>query len=174
MHYFYELLGEQNFSSIDSDCVFINKVEEEFFTSMLKDFNVAFLGRENFKIMRHGGYDQLGNYVHTRTVEATKKDTHTETGYIGFNFEVEGTGDFIVNNFKYWVEGEVLNLEFKTDCHTFDSVRKELPLNYNNLCGPMGDTSPIGSRVIEDSILGSWLIHHKGTIGPMLYSKNKL
>ena len=26
----------------------------------------------------------------------------------------------------------------------------------------------------EDSILGNWLIHHKGTIGPILYSKNQL
>ena len=51
---------------------------------------------------------------------------------------------------------------------------KELNLKYNNLCDPMGEISPIGSRVIEDSIVGKFMIHHKGTIGPILYSKNKL
>ena len=65
-------------------------------------------------------------------------------------------------------------MEFKTDCHTFDATRKELPLKYNNLCEPMGELSPIGSRVIEESVLGDFLMHHKGTIGPILYSKNLL
>ena len=68
-----------------------------------------------------------------------------------------------------------LNLEWKTDCHTFDATRRELvDLKYNNLCEPMGEVSPVGSRVIEASVLGSWFMHHKGTIGPILYSKNKL
>ena len=174
MHYFYELFGEINFSSIDSDCVFINSVDDMFFDSILSNYNLAFLGRENFKIIRHGGYDINGNYIHTNTVSATKKDTHTETGYIGFNFMIPGTDIFIKNNFNYWITEKVLNLEFKTDCHTFDAVRMELPLKYNNLCQSMGDISPIGSRVIESSVLGNWLIHHKGTIGPMLYEKNKL
>lgn len=133
MHYFYELMGDTNFSSIDADCLFINKVSESFFENMLNDFNIAFLGRENFKMMRHGAYDPSGNYIHTKTVEATKKDTHTETGYIGFNFSQPGTGDFIKRNFNYWLNQDVLSLEFKTDCHTFDATRKELNLKYNNL-----------------------------------------
>ena len=76
-------------------------IDDLFFNSMLGDYNVAFLGRENFKLMRHGGYANDGSYIHTRTVEATKKDTHTETGYIGFNMELEGTNDFIQRNFDY-------------------------------------------------------------------------
>jgi hypothetical protein len=174
MHYFYELMGNINFSSIDADCLFTKKIDEDFFNKMLNGYNVAFLGRENFKVMRHGGYDSQGNYIHTKTVEATKKDTHTETGYIGFNFNTPGTEDFIKRNFNYWLNQDVLNLEFKTDCHTFDATRKELNLKYNNLCDPMGEISPIGSRVIEDSIVGEFLIHHKGTIGPILYAKQKL
>ena len=174
IHYFYELMGNTNFSSIDADCLFIDKVSDSFFDDMLGDYNIAFLGRENFKIMRHGAYDSLGNYIHTNTVNSSKKDTHTETGYIGFNLSIPGTDDFIKRNFNYWLKQDVLNLEFKTDCHTFDATRKELNLKYNNLCDPMGEISPIGSRVIEDSILGNWLIHHKGTIGPILYSKNQL
>ncbi len=174
MHYFYELMGNTNFSSIDADCLFTKKINDSFFNEMLNEYNLAFLGRENFKVMRHGAYDSQGNYVHTKTVEATKKDTHSETGYIGFNFNIPGTGDFIKRNFNYWLNQDVLNLEFKTDCHTFDATRKELNLKYNNLCDPMGEVSPIGSRVIEDSIVGEFLIHHKGTIGPILYSKNKL
>ena len=167
-------LTDQAFCSIDSDCLFTSKVEESFFDEM-KKYNVSFLGRENFKIMRHGGYDQQGNYIHTNTVPATKKDTHTETGFILFNLEKEGTQKFIDNNFEYWTKNRILDLEFKTDCHTFDALRKEMPeLKYNNLCEPMGDTSPIGSRVIEDSVLGSFLIHHKGTIGPTLYKKGLL
>jgi hypothetical protein len=38
----------------------------------------------------------------------------------------------------------------------------------------MGEISPIGSRVIEASVLGDFMIHHKGTIGPILYQKNLL
>jgi len=163
-----------NFSSIDADCLFIDKINNSFFESILSNYNIAFLGRENFKLMRHGAYTSTGDYVHTKTVEATKKDTHTETGYIGFNINKHGTYDFIKRNFEYWVKEDILNLEYQTDCHTFDAVRKELNLKYNNLCDPMGELSPIGSRVIEASVLGSWLIHHKGTIGPILYQKNLL
>jgi hypothetical protein len=174
MNYFYELMGDTNFSSIDADCLFTHPVSNSFFDEMLKESNIAFLGREKFTIMRHGGYADDGSYVHTNTVSSTGADKHTETGYIGFNFNIPGTGNFIKRNFNYWLTGDVLNLEWKTDCHTFDATRKELNLNYNNLCDPMGEISPIGSRVIEDSILGNWLIHHKGTIGPILYSKNQL
>jgi len=167
-------LTDEAFCSIDSDCLFTSKVEESFFDEM-KKYNVSFLGRENFKVMRHGAYTPAGEYVHTITVPATKKDTHTETGFILFNLEKKGTQEFIDKNFEYWTKGRILDLEFKTDCHTFDAVRKEMPeLKYNNLCDPMGDTSPIGSRVIEDSVVGSFLIHHKGTIGPILYQKNLL
>ena len=137
-------------------------------------YNVAFLGRENFKLMRHGSYTPSGEYVHTRTVEATNKDTHTETGYLGFNMSEPGTKEFIKRNFEYWIKEDILNLEYQTDCHTFDAVRKELNLKYNNLCDPMGELSPIGSRVIEASVLGDFMIHHKGTIGPILYQKNLL
>jgi hypothetical protein len=174
MHYFYKLMGNTNFSSIDADCIFTKKVDEDFFNKMLEGYNVAFLGRENFKTIKHGAYDSQGNYVHTNTVDATKKDTHTETGFIGFNFTLPGTGDFIRRNFDYWLNQDILQLEFKTDCHTFDATRNELNLSYNNLCEPMGEISPVGSRVIEASIIGEFMIHHKGTIGPILYSKNKL
>jgi hypothetical protein len=175
IHYFYELMGNTNFSSIDADCLFTEEVSDSFFESMLEGYNVAFLGREKFNIMRHGGYAPDGSYVHTNTVPATDADRHTETGYIGFNFDMPGTDSFIERNFNYWLSEDVLNLEWKTDCHTFDATRKELvDLKYNNLCEPMGEVSPIGSRVIEASVLGSWFIHHKGTIGPVLYSKNKL
>jgi hypothetical protein len=164
-------LTDLPFCSIDADCLFISKVEESFFNPLLK-YNISFLGRENFKTMRHGGYAPTGEYIHTNTVPATKKDIHTETGFILFNMEMEGTDEFIKNNFEYWTQDRILNLEFKTDCHSFDAVRKEMPnLKYNNLCDPMGDTSPVGSRVIEESILGSFLIHHKGTIGPTLHKK---
>jgi len=174
IHYMSSLLDGGMFSSIDADCLFISKVEDLFFEEMLNDYNVAFLGRENFKVMQHGGYDANGNYVLTRTVAATDKDTHTETGFLGFNLEKKGTREFIERNFNYWISGDVLNLKFKTDCHTFDATRKELKLEYNNLCDPMGDTSPIGSRVIESSVLGEFLTHNKGTIGPLLYQRNLL
>jgi len=65
-------------------------------------------------------------------------------------------------------------LKYQTDCHTFDAVRHELDLVYNNLCEPMGELSPIGSRVIEASSVGQFLIHNKGTIGPILYNKKLL
>tara|TARA_R110000787_G_scaffold27303_5_gene75840 strand:- start:1628 stop:2479 length:852 start_codon:yes stop_codon:yes gene_type:complete len=167
-----ELIANGKFSSIDSDCLFVSKVKETLFSSILDNYNVAFLGRENFTTMRHGDYDSQGNYIHTRTVEATESDHHTETGYIGFNLDQEGTREFITNNFKYWIDQRILQLKFKTDCHTFDAARKELPLKYNNLCDPMGTLSPIGSRVIEDSVLGSFLVHHKGTLGPQLSANN--
>jgi hypothetical protein len=162
------------FCSIDADCLFTSKVENLFFEPLL-EYNISFLGRENFKLMRHGGYDRDGNYVHTKTQFATNKDTHTETGFILFNMKLQDTWEFINRNYQYWTSGDILELEYKTDCHTFDATRKELfNLKYNNLCEPMGETSPIGSRVIEESILGSFLVHHKGTIGPTLYANNLL
>ena len=167
-------MTDSAFCSIDADCLFITKVEESFFESLL-EYNISFLGRENFKLMRHGGYDREGNYIHTKTQEATKKDTHTETGFILFNMKLKDTQHFIIRNYEYWIKQDILSLEYKTDCHTFDATRKELVnLKYNNLCEPMGETSPIGSRVIEESILGSFLVHHKGTIGPTLYNNNLL
>jgi len=173
IHFTNELL-EESFCSIDADCIFTSKVEEEYLENIMGKHNVTFLGRENFNIMRHGGYDQNGNYIHTNTVPATNADRHTETGFIGFNLSIDGTRDFIKRNFDYWISGDVLDLEFKTDCHTFDATRKELDLKYNNLCEPMGEISPIGSRVIEASLVGKFLVHHKGTIGPTLYAKGKL
>jgi hypothetical protein len=174
IHYIANILQDGIFSSIDADCLFTSKVEDSFFEKMLDNYNIAFLGRENFKIMRHGGYDEYGNYVLTRTVDATDKDTHTETGFLAFDLNKKGTHEFIERNFNYWISGDVLNLKFKTDCHTFDATRKELNLDYNNLCESMGSLSPIGSRVIESSILGEFLTHNKGTIGPLLYQRNLL
>ena len=174
MMYASEVIDGGKFSSIDADCLFTSEVSNEFFDSILNDYHIAFLGREHFKVMRHGNYDHLGRYVHTNTVEATDADRHTETGFIGYNLNRKETYDFIRKNTEYWIDESVLSLPFKTDCHTFDAVRFQLPLNYNNLCEPMGEVSPIGSRVIEDSVLGSFLTHHKGTIGPTLYANNKL
>jgi hypothetical protein len=173
IHYASYLIDEA-FCSIDADCIFTSKVTNEYFKDLMMDYNVTFLGRENFNVMRHGTYDQNGNYIHTNTVPATNSDRHTETGFIGFNLSMPGTRKFIERNFNYWVGEDILNLEFKTDCHTFDATRKELDLKYNNLCEPMGEVSPVGSRVIEASVLGEFLTHHKGTIGPNLYRKGKI
>lgn len=171
IHYMSHLIDDEMFCSIDADCIFTNKVSEEYLNTLIGKYNVTFLGREHFNIMRHGAYDANGNYIHTNTVPATDADRHTETGFIGFNMPMEGTRQFIERNFNYWVGGDILNLKFKTDCHTFDATRKELDLKYNNLCEPMGEISPIGSRVIEASAVGQFLTHHKGTIGPNLYRK---
>jgi len=163
------------FCSIDADCKFINTVNDSYITELVSDYNIAFLGRENFKVIRHGGYDSAGNYIQTNQVPATDKDTHTETGFIVFNLDLNKTSIFIEKNLEYWTKHIILKLKYQTDCHTFDAVRKELPmLRYNNLCDSLGDISPIGSRVIEASAAGSFLIHNKGTIGPILYSKNLL
>ena len=170
-----DILLHGQLSSIDADCMFTSRITGAFFDSILEESNIAFLGRENFKIIRHGDYDYRGNYIHTNTVQATDADRHTETGYIGFDLDKPGTREFITRNLEYWTTGEVLELSYRTDCHTFDATRKELAnLTYNNLCAPMGELSPIGSRVIEDSILGSFLVHHKGTIGPNLYRSQQI
>ena len=47
-------------------------------------------------------------------------------------------------------------------------------LKYNNLCEPLGEISPIGSKVIEATVVGEFLTHEKGTIGPILYSRHSL
>jgi hypothetical protein len=170
-----DIIPNGRFSSIDADCLFTSEVADEFFDNLLGDKNIAFLGRENFKVMRHGNYDSNGNYIHTNTVPATGADTHTETGYIGFNLDKPGTRNFITKNMEYWTTGQVLELPYRTDCHTFDATRKLMKdLSYNNLCDPMGELSPIGSRVIEDSVLGGFLVHHKGTIGPNLYAQGHI
>jgi len=168
--YVSELIDE-NFCSIDSDCLFTREIDDSFFNNMLSGYNIAFLGRENFKIIRHGGYID-GQYVCINTVPSTDKDTHTETGFIAFNIKLPGTIDFIRENFLFWLNGDVLKLKYKTDCHTFDVVRKDMKLSYNNLCEPLGELSPVGSKVVESTIIGQFMIHNKGTIGPILYKKN--
>lgn len=165
-------LFDAPFCSIDADCKFTNFIDEPFFIELFTNTNIAFLGRESFKVMRHGAYNSEGEYIMTTSAPATDADTHTETGFIGFNTNQPGTLDFINRNFNYWVSHDVLKLKYKTDCHTFDAVRSELKLNYKNLCAVMGEISPIGSRVIEDSILGTFLTHNKGTIGPILFYHN--
>ena len=175
MQFANDIIPAGRFSSIDADCLFTSRVAEGFFDNIIGDYNIAFLGREKFNVMRHGDYDTSGNYIHTNTVAATDADRHTETGYIGFNLDKPGTRDFIARNVEYWTSEQVLELPYRTDCHTFDAARRDMSdLSYNNLCDPMGELSPIGSRVIEDSVLGSFLVHHKGTIGPNLYRANQL
>ena len=42
IHYFYKLMGNTNFSSIDADCLFIDKVSDSFFlilSILLKNFS---------------------------------------------------------------------------------------------------------------------------------------
>jgi len=167
-------ITNDNFCSIDADCIFINYLDNSVIFNILSNYNIAYLGRENFKIMRHGGYDQFGNYIMTKEVIATDKDIHSETGFIAFNLSMPGTKEFIFNNFNYWISGNVLSLKYKTDCHTFDAVKKSMNLKYNNLCASCGEISPIGSKVLEASVIGKYINHHKGTIGPILYQKNKL
>jgi hypothetical protein len=173
IQYMSEITNE-SFCSIDADCMFVKYLDNSIIFTILNDNHIAYLGRESFKIMRHGGYDQYGNYVMTRQVPATDKDTHTETGFIAFNMDLPGTKEFIFNNFNYWISGNVLSLKYKTDCHTFDAVKNSMNLRYNNLCSYCGELSPIGSKVLEASVMGEYMIHHKGTIGPILYQKNKL
>lgn len=166
-------LIDENFCSIDSDCLFTKEIDDHFFDTMLSTYNIAFLGRENFKTIRHGK-NVNGQYVCTNTIAATDKDTHTETGFVAFNVKLPGTLDFIQENFQYWLNGDILKLKYKTDCHTFDAVRRGMKLSYNNLCESLGELSPIGSKVIEATIVGQFMIHNKGTIGPILYNKNSI
>ena len=172
IQYASELIDDQ-FCWIDADCILIKEFTDAFFDDILGGYNMAYLGREFFKVMRHGAYID-GKYVCVNVAEATKKDTHTETGFIGFNVGLSGTRDLILSNFDYWVSGEVLSFEFKTDCHTLDAAIKKHGLKYNNLCEPMGEISPIGSKVVEASVLGEFLAHEKGMIGPILYERNSL
>ena len=168
-------LFNENFCSIDSDCEFIDCVDESIFDDILNDYNLCYLGRKHFKVMRHGGYNNNGEYVETNRVPSTDKDTHMESGFIGFNMNKNGTRDFIKKNTKYWINGEILNLKYRTDCHTFDATIDDLSnLKYNNLLLDYGEVSPIGSRVLEVSPMGKYLIHHKGTLGPELYRRGLL
>lgn len=173
--YFAALMVEdQNFCSIDADCIFTSKVVDDYINSMVSDYNIAYLGRDHFKVMRHGGYASDGSYIQTGEAEATDKDTHSETGFIVYNMQQPETLTFIEKNLLYWVDHTILQLKYQTDCHTFDAVRKSLPLRYNNLCLELGEVSPIGSRVVEAAACGKFLMHSKGTIGPTLYKAGKL
>lgn len=173
--YFTSLMVEnQNFCSIDADCIFTSEVTDEYINSMLVDSHIAYLGREHFKVMKHGGYAPDGSYIQTGQAQATDKDTHSETGFIAYNMDLPETKTFIEENLLYWVNHTILDLKYQTDCHTFDAVRKAIPLKYNNLCLELGEVSPIGSRVVEAAACGKFLTHYKGTIGPTLYNTGKL
>jgi len=168
-------LFDDNFCSIDSDCEFIDYVNNDIFNDILNDYNLCYLGRKHFNVMRHGGYNNAGEYIETNRVPATDKDTHMESGFIGFNVTQKGTKEFIIKNMEYWTSGKILDLKYRTDCHTFDATVEDLlDLKYNNLLLDYGEVSPIGSRVLEVSPMGKYLIHHKGTLGPELYRRGLL
>ena len=74
---------------------------------------------------------------------------------------------------KYWTEGKILDMNYKTDCHTFDATVEDMNnLKYNNLLESYGTTSPVGSKVLEVSPMGKYMKHNKGTLGPQLYGRN--
>tara|TARA_Y100000310_G_C20699729_1_gene828595 strand:+ start:1834 stop:2643 length:810 start_codon:yes stop_codon:yes gene_type:complete len=156
---------KKTFCSIDSDCTFIKCVDEKIFEEILYPFNVCYLGRKQFKTIWHN-WGQA---------PATDKDTHTESGFIGFNLDKKGTKDFIIKNMEYWINGDILNFKYKTDCHSFDATVEAYPnLKYNNLMEKYGTTSPYGSQVLEASKMGKYLAHEKGMLGPQLYNKGLL
>lgn len=169
-----ELFPKRIFCSIDADCEFTGKIDKDVYKEILEPYNVCYLGRKHFKIMQHGDW-RNGEYVKTGEKYASDKDTHTETGFIGFNCEKEGTNEFIEKNLDYWTTGDILDMKYKTDCHTFDATVESLSeLAYNNMLESYGTTSPIGSKVLEVSPMGKWMTHNKGTLGPQLYNRNEI
>lgn len=167
-----ELFPERQFCSIDADCLFTATVPSSLYEDILTPYNVCYLGRKHFNVIQHGTWSG-SDYVKTGEAAATDKDTHTETGFIGFNCEIPSTRDFIIENVNWWLSGRILDLKYKTDCHTFDATVDSMPnLKYNNLLSKLGVVSPIGSRVLEASPVGKYMLHNKGTLGPQLYTKN--
>jgi len=169
-----ELFPNKQFCSIDADCEFIANVDSSIYKEILDPYNICYLGRKHFKIVQHGGWSN-GKYVKTGEAQSTEKDSHTETGFIGFNCEMTGTKEFIIKNIEYWTDGKILDLKYKTDCHTFDATVEDMKhLKYYNMLESYGTTSPIGSRVLEVSPMGKYLMHDKGTLGPRLYQMNEV
>lgn len=87
------------------------------------------------------------------------RNSYTETGVIGFNQKHK---DFMAFRWRYQKCYEVpcpkiLELQYWTDCHAFDHSRNGMGYNMT----PEGKGF---DNVLEHSVLGPYLIHHKGPL----------
>jgi len=94
------------------------------------------------------------------------RDTYTETGVIGFNREHPEFREFLNRYKDCYVGNQIFNLPFWTDCHAFDYARN----------GGGYNMTPHGrgvDNVLENSVLGNYMVHHKGNRKLKLEEQNE-
>lgn len=99
--------------------------------------------------------DLINNLTHQSFVTYLGRNTYTETGVIGFNKAHPLFDEFESRYRSIYMTGQILHFPYQTDCHAFDYARK----------GQGHNLTPDGlgvNNVLEDSVLGTHLVHHKG------------
>ena len=154
-------LFNENFCSIDSDCEFIDCVDESIFDDILNDYNLCYLGRKHFKVMRHGGYNNNGEYIETNRVPSTDKDTHMESGFIIWDSQNPFYRRWFSLYRGMYEGGKIYNLyDGWTDCHVFDKVNNDL---IKEGMRTVHIASLQSHSVWEVSPLQKYISHYKGS-----------
>ncbi len=124
---------------IDGDVELFKDIGEAEFESLLRGYDLTFLGRP---------------WAYA-----------SETGFVGFNLTNPTVHDLIREMKTHYESGDVYKEKNWGDGYTFDIMRQRYAgrLIEHDLCAAAGLTS--GLSVFNYSALGKWMKHHKGPIG---------
>ena len=125
---------------IDSDCIFIKRIETEWFDTCLPDdIFVSFYNRPL---------------------------QYTEAGFIAFNNKKNVSEIFFNYYINLYLSDEIWNMNPRTDCHAFDKTRNKIgnQINKKNDYKEkyLGDGKP-GHIMARDSFLNPYIDHRKGS-----------
>jgi len=120
---------------MDADCIFIDKITDEWADDMLNNSFVAFYDRPNF---------------------------YTECGIIFFDLNKNVTTDFFKHYENMYLTDNIYNEKAFTDCHAFDATRKSFlgvsDYSETKLGDPNGDLHIMA----RDPKLAPFIDHKKG------------
>jgi len=141
---------------IDADCVIQRAITSGFLEQPLAEHGLCFLGREGF---------------------------YTETGFIGFNTESPGFADFLEKYIGCLRKGILFTLKRWHDCEAFDWARSFGHCKENNLSPffnpQMNEKGEVKITmeeldVMSRSVLGPYILHHKGPSRKMIAKAHAL
>lgn len=118
---------------LDADSFFKKPITEEFIDDIYGDAGVVYLGREGF---------------------------HSESGFLGFDTERDGFGDFVEQYTRCYRKGVIFTLKRWHDCEALDWALNQKLVKSKNLTAGWKDGDSLD--VLEDTVLGEYMEHLKG------------
>ena len=120
---------------LDADSVTLKPITEEFIDDLYGDAGLVYLGREGF---------------------------HCESGFLGFDTERDGFGDFLAKYTECYRKGIIFTLERWHDCQALDWARSFALVKEKNLSPnwKVGDDLD----VMQTTVLSEYIQHFKGNL----------